>query len=212
MQKAILGKKIGMTQLFNEDGLAIPVTVIEAGPCTVVQKKTVEKDGYSAVKIGYGAVSEKRLNKPLKGEFAKLKLTPKKYLKEVKLDDLDKFEIGQEIKVEDMFQAGDRVDVSGVSKGKGFQGTIKRYGQKGGAETHGSMYHRRVGSMGPNTSPGRVFKGKKLPGHMGVDNITVQNLDIVRVDGERNLLIVKGAVPGAKGSLLVIKNTVKAGK
>lgn len=212
MQKAILGKKIGMTQLFNEDGLAIPVTVIEAGPCTVVQKKTVEKDGYSAVKIGYGAVSEKRLNKPLKGEFAKLKLAPKKYLKEVKLEDLDKFEIGQEIKVEDMFQAGDRVDVSGVSKGKGFQGTIKRYGQKGGAETHGSMYHRRVGSMGPNTSPGRVFKGKKLPGHMGVDNITVQNLDIVRVDGERNLLIVKGAVPGAKGSLLVIKNTVKAGK
>lgn len=212
MQKAILGKKIGMTQLFNEDGLAIPVTVIEAGPCTVVQKKTVEKDGYSAVKIGYGAVSEKRLNKPLKGEFSKLKLAPKKYLREVKLDDLDKFEIGQEIKVEDMFQAGDRVDVSGVSKGKGFQGTIKRYGQKGGAETHGSMYHRRVGSMGPNTSPGRVFKGKKLPGHMGVDNITVQNLDIVRVDGERNLLIVKGAVPGAKGSLLVIKNTVKAGK
>lgn len=212
MQKAILGKKIGMTQLFNEDGLAIPVTVIEAGPCTVIQKKTVEKDGYSAVKIGYGTVSEKRLNKPLKGEFAKLKLAPKKYLKEVKLDDLDKFEIGQEIKVEDMFQAGDRVDVSGVSKGKGFQGTIKRYGQKGGAETHGSMYHRRVGSMGPNTSPGRVFKGKKLPGHMGVDNITVQNLDIVRVDGERNLLIVKGAVPGAKGSLLVIKNTVKAGK
>ncbi len=212
MQKAILGKKIGMTQLFNEDGLAIPVTVIEAGPCTVVQKKTVEKDGYSAVKIGYGAVSEKRLNKPLKGEFSKLKLAPKKYLREVKLDDFDKFEIGQEIKVEDMFQAGDRVDVSGVSKGKGFQGTIKRYGQKGGAETHGSMYHRRVGSMGPNTSPGRVFKGKKLPGHMGVDNITVQNLDIVRVDGERNLLIVKGAVPGAKGSLLVIKNTVKAGK
>jgi large subunit ribosomal protein L3 len=212
MQKAILGKKIGMTQLFYEDGLAIPVTVIEAGPCTVVQKKTVEKDGYSAVKIGYGAVSEKRLNKPLKGEFSKLKLAPKKYLKEVKFDDLDKFEIGQEIKVEDMFQAGDRVDVSGVSKGKGFQGTIKRYGQKGGAETHGSMYHRRVGSMGSNTSPARVFKGKKLPGHMGVDNITVQNLDIVRVDGERNLLIVKGAVPGAKGSLLVIKNTVKAGK
>jgi large subunit ribosomal protein L3 len=212
MKKAILGKKVGMTQLFNEDGLALPVTVIEAGPCTVIQKKTVEKDGYTALKIGYGDVSEKRLNKPMKSQFSKLKLSPKKYLREVKLDDSEKYEVGQEIKVEDMFQAGDKVDISGVSKGKGFQGTIKRYGQSGGDDTHGSMYHRRVGSMGPNTSPGRVFKGKKLPGHMGVDSITVQNLDIVRVDAERNLLIVKGAVPGAKGSLLVIKDTVKAGK
>ncbi|MDP4092434.1 MAG: 50S ribosomal protein L3 [Bacillota bacterium] len=212
MQKVILGKKVGMTQIFNEDGLAIPVTVIEAGPCTVVQKMTADKEGYSAIKVGFGTVSEKRINKPQKGLFAKLKVAPKKYLREFRLADADKFEIGQEIKVNDMFQTGDRVDVSGVSKGKGFQGTIKRYGQHGGADTHGSMYHRRVGSMGSNTSPARVFKGKKLPGHMGVDSVTVQNLDIVRVDEERNLLLVKGAVPGAKGSLLVIKDTVKAGK
>ncbi|MCX8131396.1 MAG: 50S ribosomal protein L3 [Clostridia bacterium] len=212
MNKFIMGTKVGMTQIFNEDGLSIPVTVIQAGPVTVVQKKTVDNDGYNSVKVGFSDVEEKKLNKPEKGLFAKVKVAPKKFLKEFRATDSEKYEVGQEIKVADMFQAGDKVDVSGVSKGKGFQGTIKRYGQKGGAETHGSMYHRRVGSMSANTNPARVFKGKKLPGHMGVDNITVQNLDIVRVDTERNLLLVKGAVPGPKGGLLVIKDTVKSGK
>lgn len=212
MNKCILGKKVGMTQIFNEKGLALPVTVIEAGPCSVVQKKTVDNDGYSAIKVGFVDVAEKKLNKPEKGLFAKLKASPKKILREFRLEDADKFEVGQEIKVEDMFQAGDKVDVSGISKGKGFQSTIKRYGQSGGPETHGSMYHRRPGSMGSNTSPARVLKGKKLPGHMGVDKITVQNLQVVRVDSERNLLLVKGAVPGPKDGLLVIKNSEKAGK
>jgi len=212
MGKFILGKKIGMTQVFSETGLSIPVTVIEAGPCTVLQNKTVENDGYNAVKVGYEKTTEKKLNKPDKGQFSKAKSAPKKYLKEFRLDESSKFEVGQDIIVGDMFQVGDKVDVSGLSKGKGFQGTIKRYGQKGGPETHGSMYHRRVGSMGSNTSPARVFKGKKLPGHMGVDNVTVQNLDVVRVDNERNLLLIRGAVPGPKGGLIVIKNTVKSGK
>lgn len=212
MNKFILGKKVGMTQVFNENGLSLPVTVIQAGPCPVVQKKSLENDGYMSLKVGFGDVSEKRLNKPDKGLFAKVKVPVRKYLREFRTDDVDKYEVGQEIKVSDMFQDGDRIDVSGISKGKGFQGTIKRYGQKGGAETHGSMYHRRVGSMGSNTSPARVFKGKKLPGHMGVDNITVQNLVVVKVDAERNLLLVKGAVPGPKGGLLVIRETVKSGK
>jgi large subunit ribosomal protein L3 len=212
MKKFILGKKIGMTQVFNEVGLSIPVTVIEAGPCTVIQSKTVESDGYNAVKVGFVDMSEKKLNKPQKGQFSKLKLAPKKFLREFRLDDNANFEVGHDIKIEEMFQAGDRVDVSGISKGKGFQGTIKRYGQKGGPESHGSMYHRRPGSMGSNTTPARVFKGKKLPGHMGVDKITIQNLDVVRVENERNILLVKGAVPGPKGALLVIKNTVKTVK
>lgn len=212
MNKFILGKKIGMTQIFVEDGLSVPVTVIEAGPVTVVQKKTTDTDGYSAVKVGYEDANEKRLNKPQKGLYSKLKLSPKKYLKEFRADGSEKYEVGQEIKVADMFQSGDRIDVTGISKGKGFAGVIKRYGHKRGKETHGSMYHRRVGSMGANTNPARVFKGKKLPGHMGVDKVTVQNLDVVRVDSERNLLLVKGAVPGAKGGLLVIRDTVKSGK
>lgn len=212
MKKFILGKKIGMTQIFNEDGLSIPVTVIEAGPCTVVQKKTTETDGYEAVKVGYGEVEEKKLNKPERGLFSKLKLAAKKVVKEFRPEDTAKFEIGQEINVSDMFQSGDKVDVSGVSKGKGFAGVVKRHGNKIGPKSHGSMYFRRVGSMGANTSPARVFKGKKLPGHMGSVNITVQNLDIVRVDAERNLLLIKGAVPGPKGGLLVIKDTVKSGK
>lgn len=210
MNKFIIGKKVGMTQLFDENGLSLPVTVILAGPCTVVQVKTNESDGYNAVKLGYEDIVEKKLTKPERGVFGKLKLQPKKYLKEFRPESADGYEIGKAIKVDDMFQAGDRVDVSGVSKGKGFQGTIKRYGQKGGPETHGSMYHRRVGSMGSNTSPARVFKGKKLPGHMGSVNVTVQNLDVVRVDAERNLLLVKGAVPGPKGGLIFVKNTVKA--
>lgn len=212
MNKFILGKKIGMTQVFNENGLSLPVTVIQAGPCPVVQKKNMENDGYTSLKVGFGEVSEKRLNKPDKGLFAKVKVPVRKYLREFRINDVDKYEVGQEIKVSDMFQDGDRIDVSGISKGKGFQGTIKRYGQSGGKETHGSMYHRRVGSMSANTSPARVFKGKRLPGHMGVDKITIQNLVVVKVDAERNLLLVKGAVPGPKGGLLVIRETVKSGK
>jgi large subunit ribosomal protein L3 len=212
MKKFILGKKIGMTQVFNEKGLSIPVTVIEAGPCTVIQNKTIENDGYNAVKVGFVDIIEKKLSKPLKGQFSKLKLAPKKFLREFRLEDGISFDVGHDIKIEDMFLAGERVDVSGISKGKGFQGTIKRYGQKGGPESHGSMYHRRPGSMGSNTTPARVYKGKKLPGHMGVDKITIQNLEVVRVENERNLLLIKGAVPGPKGAILVIKNTVKTVK
>ncbi len=212
MNKFILGKKIGMTQVFTDEGLSIPVTVIQAGPCAVVQKKTVENDGYTALKLGFEDIPEKKLSKPEKGLFAKIKVASKRYLREFRTDDVNKYEVGQEIKAADMFNAGDRIDVSGISKGKGFQGTIKRYGQKGGKDTHGSMYHRRPGSMGSNTSPARVFKGKRLPGHMGVDKITVQNLNVVRVDSERNLLLVKGAVPGPKGALIVVRETVKSGK
>lgn len=212
MKKFMMGKKLGMTQIFDDKGLVIPVTVVEAGPCTVVQNKTVETDGYNAVKVGFVDAVEKNLNKPQQGQFTKNKLALKKHLKEFRLDAASEYEIGQEIKVSDMFEAGEKIDVSGISKGKGFQGIIKRYGQSGGPETHGSMYHRRPGSMGAGTSPGRVFKGKKLPGHMGVDKITVQNLEVVRADGERNILLVRGAVPGPKGGLLVIKKSVKVSK
>jgi len=198
-----------MTQIFDENGLSIPVTVIEAGPCTVVQKKTVETDGYTSVRVGFGDVPEKRLNKPEKGIFLKIKTAPKKYLREFRVDDISKYEVGQEIKVNDMFQAGDKVDVTGISKGKGFQGVIKRHGYSRGKETHGSMYHRRVGSLGAGTNPARVFKGRNLPGHMGREKVTVQNLEVVRVDGERNVLLVKGAVPGPKGGLISIRSSVK---
>jgi len=212
MNKFILGKKIGMTQLFNDAGIAVPVTVVQAGPCAVVQKKTVETDGYNALKLGFEEVPEKKLNKPEKGVFAKIKVSPRKYLREFRTDNVDKYEVGQEIKVADMFSDGDKVDVSGISKGKGFQGVMKRHGQRRGPTTHGSKYHRRVGSMGSGTDPGRVFKGKKLPGHMGVQKVTVQNLEVFKVDGERNLLLIKGAIPGPKGGLVVIKETVKSGK
>jgi large subunit ribosomal protein L3 len=212
MNKFILGKKIGMTQIFDENGIVIPVTVIQAGPCAVVQKRTYENDGYTAIKLGFEEVPEKKLNRPEKGLFTKIKVASRRYLREFRTENIDKYEIGQDIKVADMFSAGDRVDVSGISKGKGYQGTIKRYGQKGGGETHGSMYHRRVGSMGAGTSPGRVFKGKKQPGHMGADKVTIQNLDVVRVDNEKNLLLVKGAVPGPRGGLIVVRETVKSGR
>ncbi|HEY8349691.1 MAG TPA: 50S ribosomal protein L3 [Clostridia bacterium] len=212
MSKFILGKKIGMTQVFDENGIVIPVTVIQAGPCAVVQKKTVENDGYTAIKLGFEDVPEKKLNKPEKGLFSKINVTPKKYLREFRTEDIDKFEVGQQINVADMFASGDRIDVSGISKGKGFQGVMKRFGSSRGPESHGSKYHRRVGTMGAGTSPGRVFKGKKLPGHMGLEKVTVQNLDVVRVDGERNLMLVKGAVPGPKGGLVIVRETVKAGK
>jgi large subunit ribosomal protein L3 len=206
MEKYMLGKKAGMTQLFDDKGNSIPVTVIDCGPLFVVQNKTVENDGYKAVKVGYGAV--KNANRPHKGQFAKAGVETRKVLREFKSE--ADYTLGQEIRVTDMFAVGDAVDVSGVSKGKGFAGNIKRHGQSGGPETHGSMYHRRVGSMGPNTDPARVFKGKKLPGHMGAVNVTVQNLDVMMVDGERNIIVIKGAVPGPKGGLVEIKSSVKS--
>ncbi|HHY63701.1 MAG TPA: 50S ribosomal protein L3 [Clostridiaceae bacterium] len=210
MKKCILGKKLGMTQVFTEDGIMIPVTVVLAGPMAVIQKKTVETDGYNAIKFGFEDVPEKKVNKPLKGQFEKAGVAPKKVMREFKLDDISKYEVGSIVKVEDMFEAGDRVDVSGISKGKGFQGTVKRFGTARGRMTHGSGYHRGIGSMGANSSPSRIFKGKKMPGRMGGDKVTVQNLTVVRVDAERGLLLVKGAVPGPKGGLLMIKESVKA--
>ena len=209
-EKFMLGKKVGMSQFFDETGLAVPVTVIECGPVVVVQKKTVATDGYSALKVGYGEIAERKATRPAKGQYSKFGIAPRKHLGEFRTERA--FEPGQEIRVSDMFAAGDCVDVSGASKGKGFAGTVKRYGQSGGPESHGSMYHRRVGSMGANTDPARVLPGKKLPGHMGGGRITVQNLDVVRVDGERNILVLKGAVPGPKGGLLEITGTVKSGK
>jgi large subunit ribosomal protein L3 len=198
-----------MTQIFNEAGIVTPVTVILSSPMTVLQKKTVEDHGYQSVQVGFEDKESKKLSKPEKGYFDKIKLATKRHIKEFRTTDISMFEVGQEIKLSDMFSEGDKVDISGRSKGKGFQGNIKRHGQSGGHETHGSMYHRRVGSMGGCSSPSRVFKGKKLPGHMGDENVTVQNLEIVKIDNENNLLIVKGAIPGPKNGLLLIKNTVK---
>ena len=209
--KTIIGKKVGMTQIFDEKGKVIPVTVIEAGPCLVAQVKSVETDGYNAIQLGFGDVKESKLNKPEKGHFAKAKLALKKHLREFRLDSVDGVNVGDEIKV-DTFQTGDKIDVQGTSKGKGFQGVIKRHGQSRGPMGHGSMYHRRPGSMGPTSTPGRVFKGKKLPGHMGRVTITIQNLDVVRVDMDKNVILLKGSVPGAKGSILKIKSAVKATK
>lgn len=208
MAKFMIGRKAGMTQLFDENGLAIPATVIDCGPVVVIQNKNPETDGYRAVKVGYGPVRANRVKRPIKGQYDKVGIEPHKVMREFKTDET--FEPAQEIKVSDMFQAGDQVDICGVSKGKGFAGTIKRYNQKGGPESHGSMYHRRVGSMGANTDPARVFKGKKLPGHMGAVNVTVQNLKVVLSDGERNILVVRGAVPGPKGGLVEISTSVKA--
>lgn len=208
MGKFMLGKKAGMTQLFAEDGTAIPATVIDCGPVVVVQKKTQETDGYDAVKVGYGDVSEQKLNKPDRGQYAKAEIKACKVLREFHAE--EDYSIGQQITVADMFKVGDAVDVSGQSKGKGFAGVVKRYGQKIGPMTHGSMYHRRVGSMGPTTNPGRVYKGKRLPGHMGAAKVTVQNLDVVMVDAERNILVVKGAVPGSKGNVVEICTSVKS--
>ena len=207
--KTIIGKKVGMTQIFDEKGKVIPVTVIEAGPCLVAQVKSVETDGYNAIQLGFGDVKESKLNKPEKGHFAKAKLALKKHLREFRLDSVDGVNVGDEIKV-DTFQSGDKIDVQGTSKGKGFQGVIKRHGQSRGPMGHGSMYHRRPGSMGPTSTPGRVFKGKKLPGHMGRVTVTIQNLDVVKVDLDKNAILVKGSVPGAKGAILKLKTSVKA--
>ena len=209
MKKAIIGKKIGMTQIFDETGKVIPVTAIEAGPCVIAQIKTVETDGYDAVQLGFGDVKESKVNKPEKGHFAKANVAAKKHLREFRLDSLEGLKVGDELKA-DVFSAGDSVDIQGTSKGKGFQGVIKRHGQHRGPMGHGSMYHRRPGSMGPTSTPGRVFKGKKLPGHMGRQTVTIQNLDVVAVDTDKNLILVKGSVPGAKGAILKIKMSVKA--
>ena len=207
--KTLIGKKVGMTQIFDEKGKVIPVTVIEAGPCLVAQVKSVETDGYNAIQLGYGDVKESKLNKPEKGHFSKAKLALKKHLREFRMNSVDGVNVGDEIKV-DTFQVGDKIDVQGISKGKGFQGVIKRHGQSRGPMGHGSMYHRRPGSMGPTSTPGRVFKGKKLPGHMGRVTVTIQNLDVVKVDLDKNVILVKGSVPGAKGAILKIKSAVKA--
>ncbi|MBO9131093.1 50S ribosomal protein L3 [Bacillus sp. 165] len=210
MTKGILGKKIGMTQVFTENGELIPVTVIEATPNVVLQKKTIETDGYNSIQLGVADKREKLANKPEKGHVAKANTAPKRFVREIRDANVEEFEVGQEVKVE-TFAAGDKVDVTGISKGKGFQGVIKRHGQSRGPMSHGSRYHRRPGSMGP-VAPNRVFKGKKLAGRMGGDQITVQNLQIVKVDAERNLLLVKGNVPGAKKSFVIVRNTVKTGK
>lgn len=211
MKKGIYGKKLGMTQIFTEDGLVLPVTVVEVEPCLVIKKKTVETDGYNAIQVATGEVKEKHMNKPMKGQFDKLKLAYRKYIKELRLDDIDSINVGDELKA-DIFEAGEIVDVQGISKGKGFQGVVKRHGQHIGPKGHGSMYHRRPGSMGPTSSPGRVFPGKKLPGQTGKDTITVQNLEVVRVDMDKNVILIKGSVPGRKNSLVRIKNAARSSK
>ncbi len=224
MKKAILATKVGMTQIFNEDGTLTPVTVLQAGPCAVTQIKTVENDGYSALQVGFVDKKERivnkdkndkkevihrhGVNKAQKGHFAKAGVTCKRFVRELKLDNASEYELGSEIKA-DIFEAGDRIDVTAISKGKGFQGAIKRHGQHRGPMAHGSKFHRHQGSNGACSSPSRVFKGKGMPGHMGCVRVTVQNLTVVRVDADKNLLLVKGAVPGPKKGLVTIKETTK---
>lgn len=209
MKKAILAKKVGMTQIFNEAGELVPVTVLQAGPCVVTQVKTVENDGYDAVQVGFEDIREKLVNKPVKGMFDKAGVSYKRYVREFKLE--GEYAVKDEIKAE-IFEAGDKVDATAIAKGKGFQGAIKRHGQSRGPMAHGSKYHRHAGSNGACSSPSKVFKGKRMPGHMGGKKVTTQNLEIVRVDAEKNLLLVKGAVPGPKKALVTIKESVKAGK
>lgn len=211
MKKAILATKVGMTQIFNEDGVLTPVTVLQAGPCVVTQVKTVENDGYSAVQVGFVDKREKLVNKPLKGHFDKAGVSYKRYVREFKLEDAEGYAVAQEIKA-DVFTAGDKIDATAISKGKGFQGAIKRHGQSRGPMTHGSKFHRHAGSNGSASDTSKVFKGKKMPGQMGNKQVTIQNLEVVKVDAENNLLLVKGAVPGPKKSLVKIKESVKSGK
>jgi large subunit ribosomal protein L3 len=211
MNKAIIGKKLGMTQIFAPDGTVIPVTVVQAGPCPVVAKKTLERDGYESVKVGFDPLREKLLNKPDIGQFKKAGVKPMRYLRELKFKDCSKFEIGSEIKV-DIFSEGDVVDVTGTTKGRGFTGVIQRWNSSRGPMAHGSGFHRSVGSMGAHSDPSRVFKGKKLPGHYGVERVTIQNLKIAKVDLPRNVLLIKGGIPGAKNSLVIINEAVKVQK
>ena len=209
MKKAILATKVGMTQIFNEDGVLTPVTVLQAGPCVVTQVKTVENDGYAAVQVGFEDIREKLVNKPVKGMFDKAGVSYKRFVRELKLE--GEYAVKDEIKA-DVFEAGDKIDATAIAKGKGFQGAIKRHGQSRGPMAHGSKFHRHQGSNGSATTPGRVFKGKGMPGHMGSKRITIQNLEVVRVDVENNVILVKGAVPGPKKSLVTLKETVKAAK
>lgn len=210
MQKAIIGKKMGMTQLFDENGKVIPVTVVEAGPCVVIQKKTVEKDGYAAVQLGFGDVSTKHVTQPMQGHFEKADVAPKKTLKEFRLDDCDSLQVGDVVKV-DTFEVGESVDVSGTSKGKGFSGAIKRHNQHRLKETHGvGPVHREPGSMGASSNPSRIFKGKGMAGHMGAEKVTVQNLEVIKIDVDNNLIAIKGAVPGPKGGIVTVASSVKA--
>ena len=211
MKKAILATKIGMSQVFDENGVLTPVTVLQAGPCVVTQVKTVEKDGYAAVQVGYVDTREKLINKAEKGEFDKAGVSYKKFVREFKLDNAEEYNVKDEIKA-DVFEAGEKIDATAIAKGKGFQGAIKRHGQSRGPMAHGSKYHRHAGSNGACSDPSKVFKGKKMPGHMGAKQITIQNLEIVRVDAENNLLLVKGAVPGPKKALVTIKESVKVAR
>jgi large subunit ribosomal protein L3 len=208
VSKGILGKKIGMTQIFTPEGRVVPVTVVEAGPCPVVQKKTVATDGYNAIQLGFSVLRESLSNKPRKGHFQKASLKPMRYVREFRINDVESFEIGQEVKV-DLFTVGDKIDVVGTSKGKGFAGMIKRHNASRGPMAHGSKYHRRSGSLGAK-GPARVFKGRELPGRMGGERVTIQNLEVVRVDVDKNLILIRGAVPGANKSLLILKPSVKA--
>ena len=210
MQKGIIGKKMGMTQIFDENGKVVPVTVVEAGPCTVVQKKTVESDGYVAVQLGYGDISAKKVSKPAKGHFDKADVAPKRTRREFRLDDISAMNVGDILKA-DVFAVGDRIDVVGTSKGKGYAGAIKRWNQHRLRESHGTgPVARHAGSMGSCSTPSRVFKGKRLPGHLGAERVTIQNLKVVKVDAENNLIAIKGAIPGPKGSVVCISDSVKA--
>ena len=211
MKKAILATKVGMTQIFNDEGVLVPVTVLQAGPCVVTQVKTEENDGYKAVQVGFVDKREKLVNKPQKGHFDKAGVSYKRYVRELRLENAEEYSVKDEIKA-DIFAAGDKVDATAISKGKGYQGAIKRHGQHRGPTAHGSKFHRHQGSNGSATTPGRVFKGKGMPGHMGHVKVTVQNLAVVKVDAENNLILVKGAVPGPKKCLVTIKETVKSGK
>ncbi len=211
MKKAILATKVGMTQIFAEDGALVPVTVLQAGPCVVTQVKTQENDGYSAIQVGFVDKREKLVNKPVKGMFDKAGVSYKRFVREFRFENAEEYSVKDEIKA-DVFEAGEKIDATAISKGKGFQGAIKRHGQSRGPMAHGSKYHRHAGSNGACSDPSKVFKGKKMPGHMGAKQVTVQNLEIVKVDAENNLILVKGAVPGPKKALVTIKETVKCGK
>ena len=209
MKKAILTTKVGMTQIFNEDGVLTPVTVLQAGPCVVTQVKTEENDGYSAVQVGFVDKKEKGINKPQKGHFDKAGVAPKRFVREFRFENAEEYTVGQEIKA-DIFAAGDKIDATATSKGKGYAGGIKRHGLKSGPSAHGSKYHRHAGSNGMDSDPSKVFKGKKMPGQMGAERVTIQNLEIVKVDADQNIILVKGAVPGPKKSLVMLKESVKA--
>lgn len=211
MKKAILATKVGMTQIFNENGVLVPVTVLQAGPCVVTQVKTEENDGYKAVQVGFVDKREKLVNKPQKGHFDKAGVSYKRYVREFRFENAEEYSVKDEIKAE-IFAAGDKIDATAISKGKGFQGAIKRHGQHRGPMAHGSKFHRHQGSNGACSSPSKVFKGKGMPGHMGSVKVTTQNLEVVRVDADKNLLLIKGAVPGAKKALITVKETTKSGK